>query len=134
MAQEAVQDPGFSLVYFVFGAIVALAITVFLVFPGWFGFKKTAPVKKAVPAAGYPSWFWWSLPVLFICWFMMWARLDVLKAAEAYTFVLCGGLLFSFWMELCTSETEAFPLFLRSLRSCSCWRLFPASAGLLLNI
>ncbi|GGG01794.1 hypothetical protein GCM10010912_53280 [Paenibacillus albidus] len=87
-AQKVEADPGFSPLYFSLAVLVAIFITVFFVFPGLFGFKKPDPSRKEhVVTAGYPVWFWWSLPVLALSWFLMWARIDFLVSLEAYTFV-----------------------------------------------
>ncbi|MFK7692993.1 small-conductance mechanosensitive channel [Paenibacillus sp. HJGM_3] len=42
---------------------------------------------KLTPSAstGYPLWFWWSLPVLAISWFLTWSR--AINSLEHYTFV-----------------------------------------------
>lgn len=50
-AQKVEADPGFSLLYFSLACVVALIITLVLVFPGWFGFKKTeeAPGNRGRP-------------------------------------------------------------------------------------
>ncbi|WP_046225548.1 hypothetical protein [Paenibacillus dauci] len=86
--QEAVQDPGFNALYFALACIVALFIMVFYLFPRVFGFRKTlvaAEVQRS--EVQFPFWFWAALPVLVICWFIMWARLSVLSLLEPYTFV-----------------------------------------------
>ncbi|MEK3792789.1 small-conductance mechanosensitive channel [Paenibacillus sp. FSL R7-0204] len=87
-AQKVEADPGFSLLYFSLACVVALIITLVLVFPRWFGFKKTeeAP-RKAGAATPFPIWFWWSLPVLALSWFLMWARVKLFISLEHYTFV-----------------------------------------------
>ncbi|MEK3715961.1 MULTISPECIES: small-conductance mechanosensitive channel [unclassified Paenibacillus] len=87
-AQKVEADPGFSLLYFSLACVVALIITLVLVFPGWFGFKKTeeAP-RKTGAATPFPVWFWWSLPVLALSWFLMWARVELFISLESYTFV-----------------------------------------------
>lgn len=87
-AQKAEADPGFSLLYFSLACIVALVITLVLVFPRWFGFKKIK--EEAAPAGGatpFPVWFWWSLPVFAVSWFLMWARVKLVISLEYYTFV-----------------------------------------------
>ncbi|KWX87471.1 small-conductance mechanosensitive channel, partial [Paenibacillus riograndensis] len=91
-AQKVEADPGFSLLYFSLACIVALVITLILVFPRWFGFKKIkeepAPKDGATP---FPVWFWWSLPVLAVSWFLMWARVKLVISLEYYTFVPLWG-------------------------------------------
>ncbi len=87
-AQKVEDDPGFSVLYFSLAVIVALFITMFLVFPKLFGFKKI-PESSTEPKlkTDFPVWFWWSLPVLGISWFLMWARIKVHISLEYYTFV-----------------------------------------------
>ncbi|AIQ30699.1 small-conductance mechanosensitive channel [Paenibacillus sp. FSL P4-0081] len=87
-AQKVEADPGFSLLYFSLACVVALIITLVFVFPRLFGFKKTpeAPRQKGA-ATPFPVWFWWSLPVLAVSWFLMWARLKLHVSLEYYTFV-----------------------------------------------
>ncbi|NGM81372.1 small-conductance mechanosensitive channel [Paenibacillus sp. 7124] len=89
-AQLAEADPGFNAVYFTLASLVALFIALFLIFPRLFGFKKnpggqdpSLPDKKTP----FPVWFWWSLPVLGISWYFMWARVHFFIAFEYYTFV-----------------------------------------------
>lgn len=88
-AQQVEGDPGFSMVYFVFAVIVALLITLVLVFPGLFGFKKQASKEGTDPKikTSFPIWFWWALPVLGLSWFLMWARIKLFISIEHYTFV-----------------------------------------------
>ncbi|MEK4059233.1 MULTISPECIES: small-conductance mechanosensitive channel [Paenibacillus] len=87
-AQKVENDPGFSLIYFSLACIVALLITLVLLFPRWFGFKKTQRMPEPqAPATGFPVWFWWSLPLLALSWFLMWARLKLPFSLESYTFV-----------------------------------------------
>ncbi|MFC0213657.1 small-conductance mechanosensitive channel [Paenibacillus chartarius] len=85
-ALMAVPDPGFNLPFFIFGCTVALGIVLFLAFPGWFGFKPAKPIPPR-PSASYPSWFWWSLPVLGLSWLFMWGRFKGFEFIEHYTFV-----------------------------------------------
>ena len=87
-AQRVEADPGFSMLYFSLACIVALIITLVLVFPRLFGFKKTIEEPRQKDAATpFPVWFWWSLPVLAVSWFLMWARIKLNISLEYYTFV-----------------------------------------------
>lgn len=89
-AQKVEGDPGFSLLYFSLACVVALAITLILAFPRIFGFKKgpqEAVQKTGAGGASFPVWFWWSLPVLAVSWFLMWARIGWFEPVENYTFV-----------------------------------------------
>jgi hypothetical protein len=87
-AQKAEGDPGFSPLYFGLACIVALFIIIFLVFPTWFGFKKVPKTDPQHNEKGkYPVWFWWSLPVLVLSWYLMWARVDFYISLQSYMFV-----------------------------------------------
>ena len=95
-AQEVTKPPlpGFNIYYFSFGVFVALVITVFLVFPQLFGFKKpTRGAKtKLVP---WPSWFKPALIVWLVSWFLMWLRPENLFNIDHFTFVpLWWGFIF----------------------------------------
>lgn len=86
-AQKVMDDPPFNLTYFIAASIVALFIALFLLFPRLFGFKKYNPSTPTPPKVGYPSWFYPSLVVMLISWFLMWARIDILYPIEHFTFV-----------------------------------------------
>lgn len=86
-SQKIVEDPGFSEMYFTIAVIVALFIVMFLVFPKLFGFKKVETNKKIKQKVGFPTWFWWSLPVLAVSWIFMWGRVKIFISLEYYTFV-----------------------------------------------
>lgn len=87
-AQQVEADPGFSLLYFSLACIVAVFITLVLVIPRMFGFRKLPQEPQSQPArAAFPVWFWWSLPVFAVSWFLMWARIRLFVPVENYTFV-----------------------------------------------
>lgn len=86
-AEKVVVDPPFNLTYFLLASAVALIILVFLLFPRLFGFKKYNPNTPTPPKVDYPSWFYPSLIVMLISWFLMWARIEVLYPIEHFTFV-----------------------------------------------
>ena len=87
-AQKVEADPGFSLLYFSLACVVALIITLILVFPRLFGFKKAeGDPRKQGGITPFPIWFWFSLPVLALSWFLMWARVKLSVSLEYYTFV-----------------------------------------------
>ncbi|UQZ32293.1 small-conductance mechanosensitive channel [Paenibacillus sp. PK3_47] len=88
-AQKVEGDPGFNLLYFSLACVVAVAITAVLAFPRMFGFKKgpQPEAQRQTSSASFPVWFWWSLPVLAVSWFLMWARIDWFEPVENYTFV-----------------------------------------------
>ncbi len=86
-AQKVMNDPSFSLVYFIIACVIALFITLFLLFPRLFGFKKYNPDTPTPPKVSYPFWFYPSLVVMLISWFLMWARIEVLYPIEEFTFV-----------------------------------------------
>lgn len=95
-AQKVVEDPPFNQTYFNIAASVALVIVIFLVYPKLFGFKSgPSEAKRPNPATGYPSWFYPSLIVTIVSWFVMWARLDILVPIDHFAFVpLWWGFIF----------------------------------------
>ncbi|WP_281884367.1 small-conductance mechanosensitive channel [Paenibacillus sp. YYML68] len=94
-AQKTVEDPGFSLIYFCLGVLLVSAITLVYVCPKLFGFKRPPAADRpasssrdeSTSSVSYPAWFWWSLPVLGVSWFIMWGRLELTALLEPYTFV-----------------------------------------------
>ncbi len=98
-AQEAGNDPGFNLTYFICASVVAAFILIFLLFPRLFGFKKVVAAPVVRQKVNFPYWFWGALPVLIICWIIMWTRakipvdlepitsLPISFSLERYTFV-----------------------------------------------
>lgn len=85
--QEAVKDPGFSLIYFIAGCILTAFIACFFIFPRLFGFKKTIIKIQLKMQTVFPIWFWFSLPVLAISWFFTWSRVKIGFNIDHYTFV-----------------------------------------------
>lgn len=85
-AQLVQPPPGFNLRYFIFLAAVAGLITLLLLVPRLFGFRKVPPQPRPTPAR-LPRWFWIALPIWLISWFLTWARLPVGVNLEQYTFV-----------------------------------------------
>jgi hypothetical protein len=87
-AQEVDGVPGFNLPFFLVGCSFGLFVLVFLFFPGWFGFKKSATVE---PTQGqqrkFPKWFRPALIVTLVSWFFMWGRIDVVSPLDHFTFV-----------------------------------------------
>lgn len=82
--------PGFNPLYFTLACMVALFITLVLIFPRWFGFKRPSRADKDKPPVAstrYPAWFWWSLPVLIVSWGLMWGQIKLQIPLENYTFV-----------------------------------------------
>ncbi len=98
-AQQAGTDPGFNLTYFICASVVAAFILIFLLFPRLFGFKKVVAAPVVRQKVDFPYWFWGALPVLIICWIIMWTRakipvdlepitsLPISFSLERYTFV-----------------------------------------------
>lgn len=87
-AQEVGEVPGFNEIYFGLACGVAVIISVFLLFPGIFGFKKVSPVAEtSKPKGEYPSWFMPSLIVMVLSWFFMWAPWEWAYPIAVYTFV-----------------------------------------------
>ncbi|WP_411345537.1 small-conductance mechanosensitive channel [Paenibacillus sp. WLX1005] len=88
-SQKVIEPPGFSVSFFVFGCAVALFLSIFILFPRWFGFKKLQSISepKKSSKTKFPIWFWISIPILILCWLTMWSQIPFLKFFEAYTFV-----------------------------------------------
>lgn len=77
--------PSFSLPVFCAFLLVCLAIAVFLIFPGLFGFKPAQPAPP-VPFAKYPIWFWFGMVLTLFFWWLMWARTTVFGELVYYAF------------------------------------------------
>jgi hypothetical protein len=86
-SQQAVEDPGFSMVYFIAGVLLASTIACFFMFPKLFGFKNVIIEEKIKSTTALPVWFWWSVPVLALSWFFTWSRTSIFFNLENYTFV-----------------------------------------------
>lgn len=73
--QKIVNPPPFNETIFTIFVLVAVLVTVFLLFPRLFGFKKANTARRAgVGTGSYPAWFLPSLIVFIVSWFLMWAR------------------------------------------------------------
>ncbi len=123
--------PGFSLAYFVGFSLFALVILLFLLFPRLFGFRRSVRLPR--PAGGkFPWWFWVSIPVVVVFWFLMWARAPWLYHAEHYAFVplawgmigLLDGLVFRRNGGRSLMATKATTFKVMILISCLSWFLF----------
>lgn len=86
-SQQVVKDPGFSMIYFIAGVLLASTIACFFMFPKLFGFRKVIVEEKIKSTTAFPVWFWWSLPVFISSWFLTWARINIFFNIESYTFV-----------------------------------------------
>ena len=88
-AQLMEDPPGFNKTYFIAFSLFALFLTLYLVFPRFFGFKKCPETTKLPEksAGKFPWWFIAALPVTVVSWFLMWARIPELYPVEHYTFV-----------------------------------------------
>lgn len=86
-SQQVVEDPGFSMVYFIAGVLLASTIACFFMFPKLFGFKNVIIEEKIKSSTALPIWFWWSVPVLALSWFFTWSRASIFFNLENYTFV-----------------------------------------------
>ncbi len=88
-SQKVVEPPGFSMAFFVVGCAIAVFLTVFIVFPRLFGFRKVKVVNttSAPTSTSFPIWFWISIPILVLCWLIMWYQIPPLSFLEPYTFV-----------------------------------------------
>lgn len=83
---EVQPAPGFWLPAFVVVGLVCLAITAFLVFPTWFGFKSPGDVPPPPTPVSFPWWFWAGLVVTLFFWWLMWARFTVFGTLVYYAF------------------------------------------------
>lgn len=80
-----IQQPPFWLPYFLVVLVLALGVTLFLLFPAWFGFKPVSSNKT--PAAGtLPWWFWLGLVLTLFFWWLMWARVTPFGSLVYYAF------------------------------------------------
>lgn len=86
-AQEVGNVPGFHELYFALACGVALAISVFLLFPGLFGFKKPAHTAASPAKAPYPAWFVPSIIGMGLSWFFMWVPWEWAYPIATFTFV-----------------------------------------------
>jgi hypothetical protein len=98
--QHVMEKPGFNIFYFIFAACVALFITIFYLFPRWFGFKygKKKPLgeKHVEPKARFPLWFWIGLSVCLFGWAAQWGKFEWLGYFKYLTFVpLWWGFIFA---------------------------------------
>ncbi len=93
--QKAAKGLGFSEVYFIFAVSVAVVILAFLLFPRLFGFKKATKDKQlqdtigseGQPRVSFPPWFWPSIVILAVSWFLMWWGGGILEPLVHYAFV-----------------------------------------------
>ena len=93
-AQEVIPPPGFNVYYFTAGVVLCLFISIFLIFPQLFGFKKATggPAPTKVP---WPKWFKPAMIVWLVSWFLMWARIESFNHIDHFTFVpLWWGFIF----------------------------------------
>ncbi len=68
------QPPGFSLLPFMLVLLAETVVVLLLLFPGWFGFKKTVPSPRTKPCR-LPPWFWSGVVLTGFFWWLMWTRL-----------------------------------------------------------
>jgi len=78
--------PGFWLPYFLLVAGAALLITVFYLFPQWFGFRPPAAPPVPPAPARLPLWFWLGLALTLYFWWLMWARPPSMGSFVYYAF------------------------------------------------
>lgn len=127
-----VPDPPFNLTYFIAASCVAAFILIFLLFPRLFGFQK--PVKRKEPRekAGFPIWFWAALPVLIVCWAIMWTRVSIFWGFEKYTFVplwwaficILDGIVYKRNNGISLLSTKLYMVQLLAVVSCYSWFAF----------
>lgn len=65
--------PGFNRGVLIVVALAEIALSLLLLFPQWFGFKKSPPAPLPTPAA-LPIWFWIGAVLTGFFWWLMWAR------------------------------------------------------------
>lgn len=72
-----VQQPAFWWPYFMVMLLVVTAIALFLLFPGWFGFKPASTRAPAPARAPWPAWFWLGTVLTGFFLWLMFARVTV---------------------------------------------------------
>lgn len=77
--------PGFNLTIFIVIALVEIAFGIFLLFPGWFGFKPVPPAPKPAKKP-FPLWFWIGAAFTLFFWWLMWARVTPFGNLVYYAF------------------------------------------------
>lgn len=80
------QQPPFWLPYFLLVLIGAIAITLFLLFPTWFGFKPVTALKPVIATTKLPWWFWLGAVLTLFFWWLMWARVTLFGSLVYYAF------------------------------------------------
>lgn len=80
--------PGFNLAAFIVGCIIVAGISIFLIFPQWFGFGPAVvpPIVKG-PHTNFPWWFWPGVVLWIFFWALMWGQWPVFGSLVHYTFV-----------------------------------------------
>ncbi|MBI2382050.1 MAG: mechanosensitive ion channel protein MscS [Gammaproteobacteria bacterium] len=78
--------PGFSMGYFLLMLYGVIGMTLFLVFPSWFGFKGGPVPPRPVPAPNYPWWFWVGGVCMLFFWWLMWTRVTPFGSLVYYAF------------------------------------------------
>ncbi|TAE17744.1 MAG: small-conductance mechanosensitive channel [Bacteroidetes bacterium] len=87
-AQKVMECPPLNETYFLLASCCAVLILAFLFFPHLFGFKKAHVNNKPAPiAVGFPAWFYPSLLVTLVSWFLMWCPWEIARPLNHYTFV-----------------------------------------------
>jgi hypothetical protein len=93
-AKEIVPPPPFNVYYFTAGVVLCLFISIFLLFPQLFGFKK-ADTGSSPTKVPWPKWFKPAMIVWLVSWFLMWARIESFNNIDHFTFVpLWWGFIF----------------------------------------
>lgn len=83
---EFVQNPPpFNLPVFCVILLAEVAILVFLLFPGLFGFKPVPPPPLSLYVR-FPIWFWIGLLLTLFFWWLMWARMTSFGDLVYYAF------------------------------------------------
>ena len=81
-----VQQPAFWLPYFMVMLLVVTAIALFLLFPGWFGFKPASTSAPAPARGPWPAWFWVGMVLTGFFLWLMFTRVTVFGRLVYYAF------------------------------------------------
>ncbi len=80
--------PGYNTIYFTLACSIAVVITIFLLFPRLFGFKKSVSTSSpTTPIVGYPSWFKPGIILMLVSWFFMWGPISIVEPFDHFSFV-----------------------------------------------
>lgn len=78
--------PGFNWIYFTILSIGALVVTLFILFPRLFGFKKVTTTATPVTNKKFPWWFYLGAVLMVFFWWLMWSRSFIFGDLIYYAF------------------------------------------------